>query len=158
MSTNVKTRVHVRWMIMKDRNEVMAISDASMPAPYTEDHLLSELRRKNCIGMVAELSGIVVGFMIYVIEKHEIHLEEIAVRPDYRSQSIGSQMIDLIISKKLSLDRRSKITLYCRELNLRAQQFCRSQGFMATNVLRGYYNDTNEDAYFFEYKLPSESK
>jgi ribosomal-protein-alanine N-acetyltransferase len=61
-------------------------------------------------------------------------------------------MIDHL-RRKLSLQRRNKILLEVREQNLPAQLFFRNQGFRAISLLRGFYLDTDEDAYLMQYKV-----
>jgi ribosomal-protein-alanine N-acetyltransferase len=61
-------------------------------------------------------------------------------------------MVDKLVHK-LSQQRRHEITLEVRESNLPAQLFFRSQGLVASGVLRGYYEDTEEDAYQMKYQL-----
>jgi ribosomal-protein-alanine N-acetyltransferase len=60
-------------------------------------------------------------------------------------------MANKLISK-LSSQRRSRITLEVRETNLSAQLFFRNSGFRAVSVLRGFYEDTPEDAYLMQYR------
>jgi ribosomal-protein-alanine N-acetyltransferase len=54
---------------------------------------------------------------------------------------------------KLSQQRRSEILLEVRERNLDAQLFFRNQSFRAISVLRGHYDDTEEDAYLLRFRL-----
>ena len=54
---------------------------------------------------------------------------------------------------KLSSHRRTKITLAVRETNMPAQLFFRSQEFKAVKVLRGYYEDSGEDAFLMQYRI-----
>jgi DNA invertase Pin-like site-specific DNA recombinase len=56
---------------------------------------------------------------------------------------------DLI--RKLSNSLRTHIDLEVRETNVAAQQFFHSQGFEAVKVLRGFYEDSGEDAYLMKY-------
>jgi ribosomal-protein-alanine N-acetyltransferase len=74
------------------------------------------------------------------------------VHPDWRRQNVGSQMVAKLISK-LSSHRRTRITLEVRETNLAAQVFFGKQGFRAVRVLRGFYDDSGEDAYLMEYRF-----
>ena len=53
---------------------------------------------------------------------------------------------------KLSQQRRSRLLLEVRETNLAAQLFFRALGFRAVSVLRGFYEDTPEDAYVMQYR------
>src|SRR5207237_9807743 len=133
-------RVHIRWMIRRDMPEVLNIEQQSFEYAWTEEDFLRCLRQRNCIGMVAEQSEKVVGFMIYELHKAKLHILNFAVSPACRRQAVGSQMVGKLVGK-LSSHRRTKITLEVRETNLVAQLFFRSQGFKAVRVLRRYYED-----------------
>ena len=149
-----KVRVHIRWMIRRDMPEVLAIEHASFEYPWCEEEFLRVLRQRNCIGMVAEASERVVGFMIYELHKHRLHVLNFAVHEQFRRRGVGSQMAKKLITK-LSHDRRSRVMLEVRETNLPAQLFFRSLGFRAVSVLRDYYEDTPEDAYVMQYRYSS---
>ncbi len=147
--------VHIRWMIRRDMSEVLQTEQESFTYPWTEDDFLHCLRQRNCIGMVAEQGDRVVGYVIYELHKTKLHVLNLAVHPGSRRQSVGAHMVQKLMSK-LSSHRRSRITLDVRESNLAAQLFFRRLGFLAVRVLRGYYEDTGEDAYVMEYLLPGE--
>ena len=145
-----KVRVHIRWMIRRDMPEILEVETRSFEFPWSEEDFIRCLRQRNCIGMVAEHDGHVVGFMIYELHKARLHILNFAVHPDFRRSQVGFQMVSKLTSK-LSYQRRTQITLEVRETNLEAQLFFRGQNFRATNVLRGFYEDTPEDAYLMEY-------
>jgi len=144
--------VQIRWLIRRDMTEVLAIEQASFEYAWTEEDFLCCLRQRNCIGMVAEHDGRIVGFMIYELHKSRLRLLNFAVAPDARRRGIGAQMVRRLIDK-LSQQRRHEIVLEVRETNLAAQLFFRSMGFMALGVLRDRYDDTTEDAYLMRYLL-----
>ena len=148
--------IHIRWMIRRDMPDVMGIELASFEYSWTEDDFLRCLRQRNCIGMVAEQGERVVGFMIYELHKQKLHILNFAVHPQYRRLGVGVQMVNKLISK-LSSHRRTRITLEVRETNLAAQLFFRSQGFKAVRVLRKYYEDSGEDAFLMQYRLPDDT-
>jgi ribosomal-protein-alanine N-acetyltransferase len=156
MSTNrtekEQVRVHIRWMIRRDMPEVLQTEQESFEYAWTEEDFLRCLRQRNCIGMVAEQGEKVVGFMIYELHKNKLHILNFAVHPTCRRVGVGAQMTTKLISK-LSSHRRTRITLEVRETNLGAQLFFRSQGFRAVRVLRGFYDDSGEDAFLMQYKL-----
>jgi ribosomal-protein-alanine N-acetyltransferase len=143
-------RVHIRWMIRRDMPEVLAIEHASHEFPWCEEEFLRVLRQRNCIGMVAEHGDRVVGFMIYELHKVKLHVLNFAVHPEYRRQGVGHQMVAKLVGK-LSGHRRTRIVLHVRETNLPAQLFYRVEGFRASEVVRGFYEDTGEDAYLMQY-------
>lgn len=144
--------VQIRWMIRRDMPEVLAIENDSFKFPWTEEEFLDQLRQYNCIGMVAERQEQIVGFMIYELRKHKLHVLKFAVAPWVRRQGIGSKMVDKLIHK-LSQQRRSVISLEVRETNLASQLFFRSQRFRADEILREHFEDSGEDAYRFVFSI-----
>jgi ribosomal-protein-alanine N-acetyltransferase len=144
--------VQIRWLIRRDMPEVLSIEQASFEYAWTEEDFLCCLRQRNCIGMVAERDGRIVGFMIYELHKQRLRLLNFAVATDARRSRVGRQMVRRLIDK-LSQQRRREIMLEVRETNLAAQLFFKSMGFLALGVLRDRYDDTTEDAYLMRYLL-----
>src|SRR3954451_25147568 len=147
-----QVRVHIRWMIRRDMPEVLAIEHASSEFPWCEEEFLRVLRQRNCIGMVAECGERVVGFMIYELHKAKLHVLNFAVHPDARHTGVGRQMVAKLIGK-LSSHRRTRITLAVRETNLAAQLFFKAMSFRGVRVLRGYYEDSGEDAFLMQHRI-----
>ncbi len=147
-------KVHIRWMIRRDMQEVLAVESESFEFPWCEDDFLRCLRQRNCIGMVAEQQDRIVGFMIYELHKSRLHVLNFAVAARYRRHGIATQMASKLIGK-LSSQRRNRILLEVRETNLAAQLFFRANGFRAVSVLRDFYEDTTEDAYLMQYRYRS---
>jgi len=146
-----EVRAQIRWMIRRDMPEVLAIETANFEFPWSEEDFLQCLRRRNCIGMVAERDGRIVGFMIYELQKSRIHLLNLSVAAEHQRHGIGRQMLNKLISK-LSAQRRNRIVLAVRETNLAAQLFFRANGFRAVSILHGFYDNTPEDAYVMQYR------
>lgn len=144
--------LQIRWLIRRDMPEVLSIEQSSFEYAWTEEDFLCCLRQRNCIGMVAERDGHIVGFMIYELHKARLRLLNFAVAPEARRQRVGGQMVRRLIDK-LSQQRRREIMLEVRETNLAAQLFFKSLGFMALGVLRDRYDDTTEDAYLMRFLL-----
>jgi len=144
-------KLQIRWMIRKDLSEVLKIESQSFEFPWTEDDFLAFLRQRNCIGVVAEQDGEVVGFMVYELLKSRIHILNFAVSTELRRSGLGSQMIRKLITK-LSPHHRKRIVLEIRETNLPAQLFFRENGFRAVRVLKNYYEAAEEDAYVMQYR------
>lgn len=144
--------VYIRWMIRRDMPEVLGIEGTSFDFPWSEDDFIRALRQRNCIGMVAEVDERIVGFVVYELHKHRMHFLNLAVHDMYRSQGVGRQLVERQIDK-MSERQRNRIALEVSESNLNAQLFFRSLGFLATGVIRDFYEDTDDDAYVFEYQL-----
>lgn len=150
--------VYTRWLIRADMKDVMDIETLSFQHPWTEDDFVHALRRRECIGMVAEVGTKVVGFSIYELHPQRLHLVSIAVHPDCRRHGVGKAMVDKLVSKLGGYNKnRRRITTEVRETYLKAQLFFRASGFRAFKVVRNYY-DNEEDAYFFRYDLKVESE
>lgn len=152
-----RLRVHIRWMIRRDMEEVLQIERGSFEFPWFEEDFVRCLRQRNCIGMVAECGEKIVGFMIYELHKTRLHILNFAVSRDARRKGVGDQMVRKLIGK-LNSQRRTRISLEVRETNLDAQLFFRSTGFLATSVLREFYDDSPEDAYLMQFECPAEQE
>jgi ribosomal-protein-alanine N-acetyltransferase len=153
---NKAIKVYVRWMVRRDFPEVLAIEQSCFEFPWKEEDFIHCLQQRNCIGMVAEYEGRVVGFMIYEVPKNRIHLLNIATTPEFRRRGVAGQMIQKLVGK-LANQRRSRIVLEVRETNLPALVFFRALGFRATVVIKNFYDDMNEDAYVLQYRLQGHS-
>lgn len=156
MSTTLqrrRLRVQIRWLIRRDMPEVLDIESMCFEYGWTEDDFLACLRQQNCIGMVAEHEHRIVGFMVYELHKHRLHVLNFAVLPSVQGCGVGAAMVQRLFDK-LSMLRRSEISTLVRERNLDAQLFFRAQGFRCVGTLRDEYEDTGEDAYSFLFRLP----
>jgi len=151
------TRIRVRWMSRRDMPEVLKIERSSFEFPWLEHDFIRCTQQRNCVGIVAELDGEVVGFMVYELLKSRIQILNFAVSPRYRRHGVGSQLVEKLLGK-LTPNRRNRIILEVRETNLPAQLFFRDNGFRAVALLRGYYDDTPEDAYRMQYRYKSQQQ
>jgi ribosomal-protein-alanine N-acetyltransferase len=136
---------HIRWQIRRDLPEVIEIENYCFPDPWQAEDFLRCLRLRHCIGMVAEIKESVIGFMVYELHTGYLHLLRLAVHPKWQRRGIGSAMVAKLVGK-LSTLRRRELTVDVRESNLDALLFFRSQGFLAIDMKRGFYEDTGEDA------------
>lgn len=143
-------QVHLRWMIRRDMPEVLEIERLSFEYPWSADKFMRTLRCQNCIGMVAEHAERIVGYTIYRLQRHSLEILNVAVHPDFRRQRIGAAILEKL-KRKLSPQRRKRITLQVRETNLPAQLFFRACGMRATLVVKDAFEDCDEDAYVFRF-------
>ena len=94
----------------------------------------------------------VLGFCVYELAKNTIEIMTLAVMVEWQRKGVGALIVEQLIAK-LSPERRTRILACVREWNLGAHLFFARQGFKATGVLRDYYDDSDEDAYAFMYRL-----
>lgn len=142
----------LRWMVRSDMDRVIEIERACFDDPWTKEDLAQCNSKPSCVGMVAERDGVIVGFMMIEISRLEIDVINFAVDPAAQRSGIGSEMVAMLKSH-LSPDRRKQVSVYVREANLDAQLFFRSQGFRVVEILDDFWDNCDEQAYLFIYKV-----
>jgi len=132
---------------------VLSIENAVFEYPWTEDDFLTMLRTRTCVGLVATVDAQIVGFVVYLLQRDALAIENLAVHPDWQRQGIGAALVQRLIDNKLVPDRRNSLTAPVRERNLDAQLFFRHLNFRAIGILHEHYSDsdTDEDAYLFKF-------
>lgn len=152
MEVTARKAVTIRWLIRRDMADILRIERESFEFPWTKEEFRSCLLQRNCIGMVAEHEHEIVGFMVYEMHRSSLSILNFAVAGEARRSQVGTQMVQKLVGK-LSHQRRDSITTLVRESNLSAQLFFRAMEFEAVAVLRGEYEDTDEDAYEMRYAI-----
>jgi ribosomal-protein-alanine N-acetyltransferase len=147
--------VHVRWMVRRDFDEVLAIEEACFEFPWTEQEFRQCLQLPNCLGMVAEHDGRVVGFVVYETPRGRMLITNIAVDPEFQRHGIARQIIQKLVMKMIH-QQRHKIAIEIRETNLPALLCFRALGFRSATILKDFYDDRSEDAYVLQYRLGKE--
>ncbi len=145
-----KLQAHCRWMIRRDMNVVLGIENAEFPIPWTEEDFVRCLRQRCCIGMVAEVDGDVLGYMLYELHHTRILLLNFAVSWKFARRGVGTTMLEKL-KCKTSIQRRERIEVTVRETNLPALLFFKANGFVATDLLKGHYEDSDDDAVVMVY-------
>jgi ribosomal-protein-alanine N-acetyltransferase len=148
-----ETDCQIRWMILRDMPNILAIEKRAFDFPWDEADFKTALKRRSCIGMVAEEHEAIVGYFVYDLCDGFIHVLNLAVDPTHARRGIGTKLITRLI-EKISQQRRTRICMEVRESNLGAQLFLKNQGFVAQCIVKNHYCDTGEESYRFEYELP----
>ena len=147
--------VQVRWMVRRDFSQVLAIEQACFEFPWTDEEFRRCLQQPNCLCLVAEHEGRIVGFVVYETPKNRIFIANIAVAPEFQRHNIARQMIQKLVSKMLQ-QHRHKIIIEIRETNLPALICFRALGFRVSTILKNFYENQNEDAYVLQYRFGEE--
>jgi ribosomal-protein-alanine N-acetyltransferase len=144
--------IHTRWMIRIDFDAVLDIERHSFQSPWTSDEFLGYLSNRNIIAKVAEVDEKVVGFCVYELNGTYFWLMNVAVHKDWRQKGVGSHLLH-DLSRKLSPLNRRTIRCKVRESNLIAQLWLARNGFKATSISRGEFDDCDEDAIHFTHRI-----
>ena len=126
---------------------VLAIESRVYPRPWSTSLFLSEMaQRTTRTYLVAKHEGEVVGYAGMMFLPQEAHVTNIAVDPDWHGHRIGSQLLLKVITEALARGS-DRISLEVRVSNAVAQDMYAKFGFSVVGVRKGYYIETNEDAY-----------
>lgn len=90
----------------------------------------------------------------YILDE-ELHILNIAVRPELQGRGFGSYLL----KELLELAQRRGVRysfLEVRKSNVRAQDLYYKHGFVANGIRREYYSDNLEDAVLMERRLDQE--
>ena len=153
--------MNIRFLVRRDLPTVLSIDKLCFEYNWSEEDFIKCISQKHCTGVVIEEDRghdetAVIGFMIYERYDTYINLVVVAVTPSHQKMGIGKKLIEERLFGKLFFEKINRITFNIRESNLDAQLFFKSLGFIATDVLKDFYDLNKEDAYSMEYRRPIE--
>lgn len=132
----------VRQFLPSDIKRVMEIERASIKEITPLSHLSRYYEIPPWGFIVAEIDGIVIGYIITSIKdinrRKEGHLLAIAIDPAYRRKGVGTKLLSNM--EKILRDMEiNKIGLEVKVNNIDARRFYKHLGFKESRILKGYY-------------------
>ena len=130
-----------------DLDGVLAIEDASFNNPTTREWYEAELKRPEvCYIYVLRTPACpVAAFCAFWRVAEQIHINNLAVRPDLRGQGLGSRLLADVMAESARMGAESA-TLEVRRSNTPALRLYAKAGFTEAGVRRNYYTQPVEDA------------
>jgi [ribosomal protein S18]-alanine N-acetyltransferase len=126
---------------------VMAIESMVYPRPWSLTLFLSEIAQRNTrTYLVARHDGYVIGYAGMMFTGREAHVTNIAVDPAYHGRKVGTRLLLALLTEAIARGAGT-ISLEVRVSNVEAQNMYTKFGFVTTNVRKGYYVETREDAF-----------
>jgi ribosomal-protein-alanine N-acetyltransferase len=126
-----QTDINLRWCIRRDDKQILAIDDVGYVEPWSQADLLTALRNRDVIGIVAEDENRrVIGFCVYRLERETVRILRLAVEPRERRNGVATAMIERLKSKILT-QRRSQIVVEVDGHQVFAQHMLSRCGFRA---------------------------
>jgi ribosomal-protein-alanine N-acetyltransferase len=128
-------------------DEVLAIETISFTNPWTREMYLAELDNTGVsfcfLARLADGQGI--GFCSVWRVLDELHINNLAVLPEFRRRGVATALLDHVFSqgRKLGAERA---TLEVRRSNEAARLLYEAFGFTVAGVRRDYYSRPVEDA------------
>ena len=138
--------INIRWVQPRDYGPMSHIEKRSFEYPWSYMDFWKCLNSNP--GVIVEMNGVPVGYMIYSSKRSKIDIINLAVIPICRRCGLGSLLITLLMSKLLS-GSQDGIEAIVRERNLGAQMILASprHRFRCIDILHNFYSDSPEDAY-----------
>jgi [ribosomal protein S18]-alanine N-acetyltransferase len=131
----------------QDLDGIIEIERASFYNPTTREWYESELERPDvCYVFVARTSGCrVAGFCAFWRVADQIHINNLAVRPEMRSRGVGRILLRRALEEAERLGA-VHATLEVRRSNEAARRLYEAAGFKLVGVRASYYTHPIEDA------------
>ena len=137
----------------EDLDAVLDIETASFTNPWTREMYLRELENPR-VSFIYLLRvdgdgdtgrGPVAGFCSFWLIFDELHINNLAVRPEWRRRGLGAALLEHAMSAAARLGAR-EATLEVRRSNSMAIRLYERLGFEHAGVRRNYYTNPTEDA------------
>ncbi|MBI4595369.1 MAG: ribosomal protein S18-alanine N-acetyltransferase [Candidatus Tectomicrobia bacterium] len=142
-------------MKVGDLPEVLEIERESFYSPWSKKTFLTEINQNKLaimlVGKAKEQQNYngVLGYACLWSVIDEMHITNVAVKPEFRHRGVGEQMIRYIV--QLAKEKEANIiTLEVRESNSNAIRLYCKTGFHPVRMRKRYYTDTDEDAVVME--------
>lgn len=154
---NVKTateQIVISNMTEHDLLEVVEIEEQSRLSRWGWAAYYAELQGVNrSLMLVARLpsraqdtdANHVAGYIVARLSAGELHINNVAVRREFRGQGIGKALLTRILAQGQKLDAAAAF-LELRAGNSIAQALYEKAGFVPVGKRRNYYSDPVEDA------------
>lgn len=130
----------------KDVDDIAEMETICFAHPWSRDSIMQEITSNEMAHyIVAVMDGRVIGYVGVWQILDEGHITNVAVRPEYRGNHIGSTLIGVMIElgNRIGMVR---FTLEVRSSNEPAKALYRNFGFKEAGLRKGYYEDNGEDA------------
>ena len=152
--------VTIERMTEHDLLEVVEIEESARLSPWGWNAYHLELQSQiDSIMLVARCSGAeacsIAGFIVARRLADELHVNNFAVKPDFRRQRIGQRLLRAVLSWGTA-NRLTHAVLEVRAGNSAAQELYRTCGFEVVGTRRRYYRDPVEDALLMTVSLKSQ--
>ena len=130
-----------------DIDDVLALEETSFTNPWTRAMYLAELENSDvsfCF-LVRDANRRAIGFCSFWRVLDELHINNLAVLPEFRRKGIASMLLQFVVRKGVALGAR-RATLEVRRSNEAARLLYGRFGFSVSGVRRDYYSKPVEDA------------
>ena len=131
----------------EDLSGVLAVEEETFTNPWTRDMYAWELQNRSVchIYVVRTPDCAVAGFCAFWLVVDEIHINNVAVRAQFRGHGIGTALLRHVLAEA-RLWGATRATLEVRASNDSARRLYERIGFYVAATRRNYYTNPVEDA------------
>jgi N-acetylglutamate synthase-like GNAT family acetyltransferase len=148
----MQDNTRLRKATIKDKKDILKIINflylENIPDFVWGDESFIEKQIEKGEYFVAEIDNKIVGIISFKQRENRMYIETIAVLEEYRSQGIGSQLIEF--AKRFTKENGLNILRVCSFCEYNAQEFYLNKGFSLFDKLGSY---ENHKYHRFEIKL-----
>jgi ribosomal-protein-alanine N-acetyltransferase len=139
----------------EDLGPVMAIERRAFADPWPPEALFSELHSDYLrLPLVAEIQGLLVGYLMAWLVADQLHILNIATHPDHLRRGVATALFLAAMTEARNREM-AEVTLEVRRSNTGAIAFYRRHGFHEAGIRPGYYQDNGEDAIIMTADIPA---
>ena len=130
-----------------DREDVLAIEEASFTNPWTREMYMAELENEGIsyCHLVRNVDRRIVGFCSFWRVVDELHINNLAVMPEDRRAGAAAALLNHVLREGARLGA-VRATLEVRRSNKPARILYERFGFAVAGIRRAYYAKPVEDA------------
>ena len=126
---------------------VLAIEETAFTNPWTREMYLAELENRGVsyVFLATAADGRPVGFCSFWKVVDELHVNNLAVLPEFRRLGVARALMTFVLAEGHRLNAK-RATLEVRRSNDPARRLYEQFGFTVAGVRPGYYTKPVEDA------------
>ena len=130
-----------------DIDAIAALEAESFTNPWPREQIVWELTNSDVtrIFVVRDEGGVIVAFCLCWVIFDELHINTLAVSPDYRRRGLATLLMQHVLAEA-AREGALKATLEVRASNQAALALYERLGFRVTARRPGYYTNPQEDA------------
>ena len=147
----------IRDALPGDLDALEGLEASCFSVPWTREQLLGQLPDANHEFLVAEIDGIVTGYIGMMCVLDEGYISNVAVSAAHRRRGIGRVLVSEMLNRAVQRDLRF-VTLEVREHNEGAIALYTDAGFRPVGRRKNYYERPREDALLMTKTFNKEEK
>lgn len=142
----------IRKMNLGDVSAIAELEKLCFSDPWSEKSIASEVDNRLSYWLVAEIDGVVAGYVGSQTVLDAADMMNLAVSPDYRRRGIGQALVNALV-EHLQQNKVIALLLEVRVSNAPAIALYESLGFEQVGRRPKYYHNPREDALIMRKEL-----